>query len=69
MDETGVVLTPGVDFDKKNGNKTVRLSFSSKQDIVFEGVEIDFIIGLKKIIDSTNPVFSQLFYYCPLVKP
>ena len=39
MDETGVVLTPGIDFDKKYGSKTVRLSFSSKQDVVVEAVE------------------------------
>ncbi len=38
MDETGVVLTPGIDFDKKNGNKTVRLSFSSETNLVIEGV-------------------------------
>ncbi len=40
MHETGVVLTPGIDFDKKNGKSTVRLSFSSKQDIVLEATEI-----------------------------
>ena len=39
MLETGVVLTPGIDFDKKFGSKTVRLSFSSKQDLVVEAVE------------------------------
>ena len=40
MFETGVVLTPGIDFDKKNGKRTVRLSFSSKQDSVIEATEI-----------------------------
>jgi len=39
MLETGVVLTPGIDFDKKFGSKTVRLSFSSKPDFVVEAVE------------------------------
>ena len=39
MADTGVVLTPGIDFDKKFGEKTVRLSFSSKQDIVLEATE------------------------------
>ena len=39
MVETGVVLTPGIDFDKKFGSRTVRLSFSSKQDLVVEAVE------------------------------
>ncbi len=40
MHETGVVLTPGIDFDKNNGKRTVRLSFSSKQEIVLEAAEI-----------------------------
>ena len=39
MLETGVVLTPGIDFDKKFGSRTVRLSFSSKKDLVVEAVE------------------------------
>ena len=32
MHDTGVVLTPGIDFDKKFGSRTVRLSFPSKQN-------------------------------------
>ncbi len=39
MNETGVVLTPGLDFDKKNGNSTIRLSFSSDSVNVIEGVK------------------------------
>ncbi len=39
MNETGVVLTPGLDFDKKYGHKTVRLSFSSETSVVIEAVE------------------------------
>ena len=39
MNETGVVLTPGMDFDKKNGNSTIRLSFSSDSKNVLEGVK------------------------------
>ena len=39
MDDTGVVLTPGLDFDKKNGNSTIRLSFSSDSENVIEGVK------------------------------
>ena len=39
MNETGVVLTPGLDFDKKNGGSTIRLSFSSDQENVIEGVK------------------------------
>ncbi len=39
MHETGVVLTPGVDFDKRFGKKTVRLSFSSNSEVVFEAMD------------------------------
>ena len=39
MTDTGVVLTPGIDFDKKFGLRTVRLSFSSKQNLVLEAVQ------------------------------
>ena len=39
MDETGVVLTPGMDFDQKYGNSTVRLSFSSESKYVLEATE------------------------------
>ena len=39
MNDTGVVLTPGIDFDKKFGSRTVRLSFSSKQNLVLEAVQ------------------------------
>ena len=39
MHDTGVVLTPGIDFDKKFGSRTVRLSFSSKQNLVLEAVQ------------------------------
>ena len=39
MVETGVVLTPGVDFDKKFGSRTVRLSFYLKPNLVLEAVQ------------------------------
>ena len=39
LHETGVVLTPGFDFDKKFGKKTVRLSFSAESSIIFEAVD------------------------------
>ena len=32
--QTWVALTPGIDFDKKNGHKTVRISFSSRKTIL-----------------------------------
>ena len=37
--ETGVVLTPGTDFDKINGHKTMRLAFSCKKNIVEKATE------------------------------
>lgn len=40
MHDTGVVLTPGKDFDKTFGDKTVRLSFSSKSEVVLEATEV-----------------------------
>ena len=40
MHDTGVVLTPGLDFDKRYGKKTVRLSFSSKSEMVLEALEL-----------------------------
>ena len=39
MHETGVVLTPGLDFDQKYGKNTVRLSFSSETKYVLEAVD------------------------------
>ena len=43
MNETGVALTPGTDFDKKFGHRTMRLAFSSDKQKVMEAV-----IRLKK---------------------
>ena len=39
LEETGVALTSGMDFDKKNGNKTIRLSFSRNHLIIKEAVK------------------------------
>tara|TARA_B100000989_G_C19482546_1_gene445849 strand:- start:124 stop:1287 length:1164 start_codon:yes stop_codon:yes gene_type:complete len=38
LNDTGVALTPGIDFDKKNGNLAIRLSFSNKHSILKEGM-------------------------------
>ena len=43
LNETGVALTPGTDFDKKFGHRTIRLAFSSDKQKVMEAV-----IRLKK---------------------
>ena len=39
LDEAGVALTPGVDFDRTRGARHVRLSFAGSPDSVREGVE------------------------------
>ena len=39
LNDTGVVLTPGKDFDKKFGSKTARLAFSISNKIVKSGVD------------------------------
>jgi aspartate/methionine/tyrosine aminotransferase len=39
LNDTGVVLTPGKDFDKKFGSKTARLAFSISNKIVRAGVD------------------------------
>ena len=47
LNDIGVALTPGIDFDRKNGNSAVRLSFSNEHSIVKEGMII-----LKKWINK-----------------
>ena len=39
LNETGVALTPGTDFDKKFGHRTLRLAFSSDKRKVIEAVK------------------------------
>ena len=39
LSETGVVLTPGIDFDKKNGCNYLRLAFSGNGRLVKRGIE------------------------------
>ena len=39
LSETGVVLTPGIDFDKKNGSNYLRLAFSGNGRLVKRGIE------------------------------
>ena len=40
LDETGVALTPGTDFDKLNGRNFIRLSFSGEHRLVKEALDI-----------------------------
>ena len=37
--QTGVVLTPGIDFDKKYGSEYVRLAFSGKKKTIAKGIK------------------------------
>jgi aspartate/methionine/tyrosine aminotransferase len=39
LDEAGVALTPGTDFDGVDGRDWIRLSFASSPDVVAEAVE------------------------------
>lgn len=39
LDETGVALTPGVDFDPARGHHFVRLSFAGAEDVVAQAAE------------------------------
>lgn len=39
LDEAGVALTPGTDFDPVDGHRWVRLSFASSVDVVHEAVD------------------------------
>ena len=38
LNDTGVALTSGIDFDKKNGKRFIRLSFSNNPEVVKKGV-------------------------------
>ena len=40
LDDTGVALTPGIDFDIKSGNETIRISFSSDQKKLLSGLKL-----------------------------
>jgi len=40
LNDTGVALTPGIDFDTRNGNKTIRISFSSNQKSLLTGLNL-----------------------------
>ena len=40
LNDTGVALTPGIDFDTRNGKKTIRISFSSDQKSLLTGLNL-----------------------------
>ena len=37
LDEAGVAITPGLDFDQKRGNKTIRFSYARSTEDIVEG--------------------------------
>ena len=37
LDEAGVAITPGLDFDQKRGNKTIRFSYARSTEDIIEG--------------------------------
>lgn len=39
LDETGVALTPGTDFDPVGGASSVRLSFAAATDVITEALD------------------------------
>ena len=39
LEEAGVAATPGVDFDRARGGKTLRLSYAGGEAEVVEGLE------------------------------
>ena len=57
LNEIGVALTPGTDFDKKFGHRTMRLAFSIDKQKVIEAVTKLKKWFMSKTIDSTNLVF------------
>ena len=40
LKDTGVAFTPGIDFDTKNGRKTIRISFSSQEKTILAGLRL-----------------------------
>ena len=40
LNDTGVALTPGIDFDTRNGKKTIRISFSSDRKSLLTGLNL-----------------------------
>lgn len=40
LNDTGVALTPGIDFDTKNGKNTIRISFSSDRRSLLTGLNL-----------------------------
>jgi aspartate/methionine/tyrosine aminotransferase len=50
LDEAGVALTPGTDFDPVDGHRYVRLSFASSVEVVREAV--DRIVAWQRTLDA-----------------
>jgi len=39
LDEVGVAITPGIDFDPMRGNKTIRISYARSTEEIVEGMK------------------------------
>ena len=39
LDKAGVAITPGLDFDQKRGNSTIRFSYARSTDDIIEGMK------------------------------
>lgn len=57
LDEAGVALTPGTDFDPAGGHRYVRLSFASSPEVV--GAAVDRIVAWQASLDrSPDPTLG-----------
>ena len=63
-----MALTPGIDFDIVNGNKTIRISFSSDQKSHFLDLSSS-INGIKPTIETTTLVFFDHFLSLLILLP
>ena len=39
LDEANVAITPGIDFDQKRGNSTIRFSYARSTNDIIEGAK------------------------------
>ena len=57
LDKAGVAITPGLDFDQKRGDKTIRLSYARSTEDIKEGIK-----RLKEFM-KWKKKFVQLFCF------
>ncbi len=59
LDEAGVALTPGTDFDRVDGHRCVRVSFASPLEVVREAVD-RIIAWQDALATDSRPIGGQL---------